>query len=133
MILCNILGVPTYAAFPLNNSPSGLINQFNQSNGSSNNWIKMSGDATLLACFLTIAAGSNTNAKLLNSSVTLNCQSMILGSAYAIPNATIANTMLAGSVSISNLVSGGALKIILYNGSGVPTYASLSLNNFLLD
>ena len=45
----------------------------------------MSGDATLLAGVLTIAAVSITNAKLLNSSVTPNGQPMILGSAYNIP------------------------------------------------
>ena len=89
----------------------------------------MSGDATLLAGVLTIAAGSITNAKLLNSSVTLNGQSMILGSAYNIPNTTITNSMLAGNISLSNLVSGGAFQMILCNGSGVPTYASFSLNN----
>ena len=54
---------------------------------------------------------------------------MILGSAYNIPNATITDSMLAGSISLSNLVSGGAFQMILCNGSGVPTYASLSLNN----
>ena len=129
MILCNSLGVPTYASLSLNNLPSGLVNQFIQSNGSSNNWITMSGDATLSAGVLTIAAGSITNAKLLNSSVTLNGQSMILGSAYNIPNTTITNSMLAGNISLSNLVSGGAFQMILCNGSGVPTYGTFSLNN----
>ena len=37
--------------------------------------------------------------------------------------------MLAGSISLSNLVSGGAFQMILCNGLGVPKYATLSLNN----
>ena len=41
MIFCNGSCVPTYASFSLNNLPFGLINQFIQSNGSSNNWITM--------------------------------------------------------------------------------------------
>ena len=49
VIIFNGSGVPTYGTFSLNNLPSGLINQFIQSNGSSNSWITMSGDATLLA------------------------------------------------------------------------------------
>ena len=47
MILCNSLGVPTYASLPLNDLLYGLAHQFVQSNGSSNSWITMSGDATL--------------------------------------------------------------------------------------
>ena len=89
----------------------------------------MSGDATLLAGVLTIAAGSITNAKVLNSSVTLNGQSMTMGSAYNIPNATITNLMLAGSISLSHLVSGGAFQIILFYVFDVSTYATFSLNN----
>ena len=54
MILCNSLGVPTYSSLTLNNLPSGLVNQFFQTNGSSNSWVSMSGDATLSAGVLTL-------------------------------------------------------------------------------
>ena len=56
IIICNGSGAPTYGS--LNHLPYGLANQFIQSNGSSNSWITMSGDATLSAGVLTIAAGS---------------------------------------------------------------------------
>ena len=99
MIIFNGSGVPTYASLSLNNLSSGLINQFIQSNGSSNNWITMSGDATLLAGVLTIAAGSFTNDKLLNNSISLNGQVMSLGStAYTIPNQSIIPSMHSYSI-----------------------------------
>ena len=49
--------------------------------------------------------GSIENTKLVNSSITLNGQSMNLGSVYSLPNTSITNTMLAGSIDNSKLTN----------------------------
>ena len=50
-------------------------------------------------------------------------------STIQINNGFITNSKLAGNISLSNLVSRVAFHMILCNGSGVPIYASFSLNN----
>ena len=73
---------------------------------------------------------SITNTKLLNSSILLNGQVMALGTtAYTIPDTTITNAMLAGSIALSKLASGTIGQIIVVNALGNAIYGSLTLNN----
>ena len=76
IIIVNALGSAIYGSLTLNNLPFGTANQFLQTSGSNNTWITLSGDATLSAGVLTIGNAAITNAKLLNSSISLNGQVM---------------------------------------------------------
>ena len=72
---------------------------------------------------------SITNAKLINSIITLDGQAMNLGSTYTTPLLAISNGMLAGSIALSTLASGTIGQIIIVNALGNAVYGSLSLNN----
>ena len=97
--------------------------------GTTNNWITLSGDTSLSSGVLTIGNAAITNAKLLNSIITLNGQAMSLGSTYTTPLLGITNAMLAGSISLSKLASGSIGQIIIVNALGNAVYGSLTLNN----
>ena len=89
IIIVNALGSAIYGSLTLNNLPFGTANQFLQTSGSNNTWITLSGDATLSASVLTIGNAAITNAKLLNSSISLNGQVMSLGSTAYTMNTSI--------------------------------------------
>ena len=132
IIICNGSGIPTYSALTLNNLPFGTANQFLQTSGSSNAWITLSGDASLSSGVLTIGNAAITNAKLLNSSITLNGTSMSLGGTYSTttPLLSITNGMLAGSIDNSKLLNNsitiGATNITL--GGTVSTISPAILS-----
>ena len=83
----------------------------------------------LLAITNGMLAGSIANAKLTNSSITLDGQTMTLGSSYTTPLLAITNGMLAGSIALSKLATGTIGQIVIVNALGNPVYGSLSLNN----
>ena len=90
IIVVNALGNAIYGSLTLNNLPFGTANQFLQTSGSNNTWTTLSGDASLSSGVLTIGNAAITNAKLLNSSISLNGQVMLLGStAYTMTTTNI--------------------------------------------
>ena len=76
IIIVNALGNAIYGSLTCNNLPFGSANQFLQTSGSNNTWTTLSGDASLSSRVLTIGNAAITNAKLLNSSISLNGQVM---------------------------------------------------------
>ena len=89
----------------------------------------LSGDVSLSSGVLTIGNAAITNAKLLNSIITLDGQAMSLGSSYTTPLLAITNAMFAGSIAWSKLATGTIGLIIIVNALGIAIYGSLTLNN----
>ena len=86
-------------------------------------WISMSGDATMNTGVLTIGSGAVSNAKLVNSTITINGTSVSLGGSLTIPTtATVTNTSeinltLTGSV-ISGTLINNSISLARISSSG---------------
>ena len=63
VLIASLGGPPVYASLTLNNLPSGSTNQFLQTNGSTNSWTTLSGDASLSGGILSLNSG-NLNTKI---------------------------------------------------------------------
>ena len=129
IIIVNALGNVMYGSLSLNTLPFRTADQFLQPSGSNNTWATLSGDASLSSGVLTIGNAAITNAKLLNSIITLDVQAMSLGASYTTPLLAITNAMLTGSIALSKLASGTIGQIIIVNALGNAIYWSLTLNN----
>jgi hypothetical protein len=124
VIVVNALGTPIFTPqFNLGNIPYGFGNQILQSTGAANNWVTMSGDATLAAGVLTVANGTITNAKLTNSTISLGSTVLTLGGANV--------ASLAGPFNVIGLFTAGSINapgtITSTNGSSVQgvTYSAI--------